>query len=108
MNTGSNYYSKVFFVMVTPEYKGLPSVYSRKLPEGSIVKCVTKPYGYFGEMAVPLDYIESIQGKDWRTIRVGVAADDYEDGKNNRYWWLPNWSDRENNYVGSGMFWREQ
>jgi hypothetical protein len=106
MNTGRGYYSNTFFVMVTPETPDVPSVYTRELPEGSSVKCTVKPYGYFGEMAIPLSNLETFQGADWRTIRVGVAVDDFDGETGKRHWWLADWRDPNSNYIGSGMFWR--
>jgi predicted phosphodiesterase len=107
MNRGKNYYSEIFFAQISPENDAVKSVASSNMPEGTIFKCVQKPYGYFGEIAIPLSYIKSIQGNDWRTIRVGAAVDDFDKDSFQRYWWLANWRDAEQNYIGSGMYWRE-
>jgi predicted phosphodiesterase len=107
MNTGRRYYRDIFFVMITPEMENTKSVLSSKMPEGSLIKCKTTKDGYFAELAVPLNYVEEMQGKDWRSIRVGAAVDDLDDGQLLRHWWKPNWMDRDANYIGSGLFWRE-
>lgn len=107
MNTGRHYYEDVFFVMITPEINDVQSIVSQKMPEGSKVICKATDEGYFAEWSVPLSYIEKIQGKDWRSIRVVAAVDDVDEGNLIRHWWEPNWMDRNKNYIGSGMFWRE-
>jgi hypothetical protein len=106
MNTGRNYYAEVFFLMITPENEKVGSRLSSQVPEGTLYKCVQKPYGYFAEAAVPVGYVETRQGKNWRTLRVAAAADDFDPDGQTRYWWLPSWRENDN-YIGSGLFWRE-
>lgn len=106
MNRGRNYYNEILFLLATPEKPDAESVISDPLPDGSKYRCLVKPYGYFAEMAVPVSYIEEKQGKDWWTIRVGASVRDVDQGGQQSYWWLPNWREKDN-FIGSGMFWRE-
>ena len=61
--------------------------------------------GHDYEVAVPLRYIESRQGKDWREIRINVTVDDHDQRGDTltQLWWQPKWKTAQN-YPGSGTF----
>ena len=64
--------------------------------------------GFNAELAIPIESVKSMGGEDWKTLRVNVAYYD-RDGEELRsqIWWKPNWSSPKN-YIGSGMFFREE
>lgn len=107
MSIGRQWYGEEFYQLITPKTSTAKSVLYRKFPEGADMKCVETDYGYFAEAKVPISYIENIQGKNWKTIRLIVVVDDKDGEKINRYYWFPNWRSKKNNIVGSGMFFKQ-
>ncbi len=105
MSTGQQ--GREFHVRITPEDIDLKSVLSGELPEGSLLKSVIKQDGSFTELAVPVSYVKSGQGEEWETIRVNLAVSDVDQTENTLYWWQPDWA-REENVIGSGMFFRNE
>lgn len=72
------------------------------------IKTRTTPEGYTVELAFPLAYIKELQGDEWRHLRINVAAMDMDadSDQGKFYFWRPEWG-TSNNYVGSGLFFRE-
>jgi len=107
MSVGRHWYKDEFYQLVTPKTKEAESVIYRDFPEGADMVCVATKDGYFAEAKLPISYIEKRQGKNWKSIRIQVVVDDKDGSKINRFWWQPNWMNKQNNVVGSGMFFRK-
>ena len=107
MSTGTNWYTNELYQLISPSTDKIKSVTYRPMPEGSEIKCVVTPTGYFMEAKMPISYIEEKQGKNWKTLRLEVVVDDKDGNKVNRYWWQPHWMNISENVVGSGMFFRK-
>ena len=65
--------------------------------------------GFVSELAIPISLIDSLQGKDWKYLRVNVAAVDFDQDyvHETRLLWQPSWESKEN-FVGSGLFMRKE
>ncbi len=107
MSVGRHWYKDEFFQMLTPQTKEAKSVQYRDHIEGADMVCVQTAYGYFAEAKLPISYIEERQGKNWKSLRLQVVVDDKDGTEINRFFWQPNWRDKESNVVGSGMFFRK-
>ncbi len=61
--------------------------------------------GYAMEIAVPVSYLDRVQGKSWEAFRLNIAEDDfdYPGRPGAQIWWRPDWR-RPLNYAGSGTF----
>jgi len=79
---------------------------SERLPEGTRLVTRKSLEGFNVELSIPLEYIVSLGGEGWETIRINVAYLDLDDkSRRSSIWWQPNWSSTEN-YIGSGMFFK--
>ena len=74
-------------------------------PQGTKISSRMTSTGHETELAIPISYIESIQGKNWTHFRLNVTVDDKDNGKVSRLWWRPDWRSTET-YPGSGTFLR--
>jgi hypothetical protein len=62
--------------------------------------------GFNLELSIPLEYIESLGGDDWETLRINISYFDLDENtRRSSIWWKPNWSSIEN-YIGSGTFFK--
>jgi len=105
----SNSQNKYFHLLASPSLNKNQEPLIKQpenLPEGT--RLVTKKTleGFSLELSIPLEYIESLGGVDWETLRLNLTYFD-RDGKSPRswIWWKPNWTSPDN-YIGSGMFFR--
>lgn len=105
MSKGRHWYQHEVMQYVTPATDSTETITYRELPQGTF-KCVTTDYGYFVEAAFTLEHIRKHQGPDWKTVRFVMNMDDRDGPREARSWWYPNWM-RQDNIVGSGMFFRE-
>ena len=106
MSTGKNWYENEVMVLITPETKTAESVNFRSLPEGSQTKCVQTEDGYFTEVAIPITYVTSRQGENWKTVRFNIVIGNSNGSGVTRYHWMPDWRGKEN-IIGSGMFFKQ-
>lgn len=74
-----------------------------RLPEGSTAAAKQIEGGYAVEAAIPLAYVQSLQGNDWSSVRVNIAVNDFDSDGNAKLWWRPSWSSPAN-YAESGVF----
>lgn len=77
-----------------------------RLPEGSKAIAKKTKQGYICEFAIPLTYIKTIQGSEnWKSFRLNVyqSDSDKEAKHQSMIYWRPSWGS-EDNYVGSGIF----
>jgi hypothetical protein len=58
------------------------------------------------EMAIPLQYIHLMGGKDWKSIRLNVCYFDVDENSSRTgIWWYPEWSSNSN-YIGTGTLFK--
>jgi len=77
-----------------------------RLPEGTRLVTRKSVEGFNVELSIPLEYIISLGGESWETIRLNIAYLDRDDKSlRSSIWWQPNWSSPEN-CIGSGMFFK--
>jgi hypothetical protein len=82
-------------------------VQEERLPEGTRLSTRKSMEGFNVEISIPLEYIRDMAGEEWQTLRVNVAYFDRDDNaRRSSIWWKPNWYSPEN-YIGSGMFFRD-
>ncbi|QNR25757.1 metallophosphoesterase [Croceimicrobium hydrocarbonivorans] len=106
VSVGHDWYAQDFVQQLSPANDTTPSVaYRNNLPKGTKMICRQTDYGYEGELALPISYIQSFQGENWQYLRLNVGIDDKDGGEVVRYSWLPIWRNADN-YVGSGYFFR--
>ncbi len=93
--------------------KNAPATFfwSDRLPKGAQGTCVKTKDGYITEISVPISYIESLQSQPWRAVRINFIINDYDmiDGEKKLHrhlFWRPDWR-CENNFIGSGTFFRK-
>jgi predicted phosphodiesterase len=79
-----------------------------RLPEGTRAVTVTTESGYNAEIAIPLSYLNELQDGAWKTVRINADITDFDRDYRHKslLWWKPDWRD-ENNYAGSGMFYKK-
>jgi hypothetical protein len=107
--TDNRYRNDYFYLYLAPSLaKNQSPVIDQEelLPEGTKLVTSKSLEGFNLELSIPLEYIQSLGGKNWKSIRLNIAYFD-KDNKSIRsaIWWKPNWSSPEN-YIGSGMFFR--
>ncbi|MEN8157185.1 MAG: metallophosphoesterase [Bacteroidota bacterium] len=77
-----------------------------RLPNGTLFATAGTDEGFSLEVALPMEYIESVGGKDWETVRFNIGYSDIDgEGSRTIIRWRPNWSDAES-YIGSGTFFK--
>ncbi len=72
-------------------------------------KCIRDKEGYAFEIAIPVSYVDKLQGTDWQTVRINVIVQDKDSNSTttHRITWQPNWRE-SGNVAGSGMFFRKK
>ena len=110
---GDGEFDKILFVALCPGDDPAKTycVSPAKLPEGVKFACVKTAKGHATEIAIPVKYLDTKQGKPWEAFRLNVQVDDF-DGKPDdlsdaaQLCWRPDWR-RQLNYAGSGTFRRK-
>jgi hypothetical protein len=108
MSKGKHWYAYEMYFLISPEKDESPALVhpEDRLPKGFEYKAVTTDSGYTMEVKIPLAYIESKQGKDWKSLRFNIMTGDRDsDQKEVMTFWQNNWRGNEN-IVGSGTFFR--
>ncbi|MBN1943289.1 MAG: metallophosphoesterase [Phycisphaerae bacterium] len=105
---GAGEWTDALPIVVAPAGEGGEMVIwnPRQLPKGTKVVSVRTPMGHVAEIAVPISYIENLQGKDWKSFRLNVAVDDFDADGGSQLWWKSDWRTPEN-LPGSGTFERK-
>ena len=76
------------------------------LPAGTRYVTRKSPEGFNLEVSIPIEYIQSLGGENWETIRLNLVYFDRDKNSSRAsIWWMPDWASPEN-YIGSGMFFR--
>ncbi len=78
-----------------------------RLPKGSKVVCKKTDNGFSIEAKLPISYLETIQGEDWKFMRLNVVQLDFDDSgmHESGIFWRPNWRTEER-LIGEGTFQR--
>ncbi|MEM9986708.1 MAG: sugar-binding protein, partial [Bacteroidota bacterium] len=108
-NNGRSYGS-FLSIMANPSQEnaeGGQISYADRLPKGSMVVCLRTKTGFVIEAKVPISYLETAQGKDWKFLRLNVVQRDFDhEGRHESgIFWLPDWPSEER-LVGEGTFQR--
>lgn len=103
--------SGVLYTAMSPGPDGTPNISpfaSGNKPEGLLGTTVRTPNGYTTELAIPLSYLNAQQGNDWKTVRINVLVNDFDNDYSHKtvMWWKPDWKGSAN-YAGSGTFFRK-
>lgn len=75
------------------------------LPDGTKAVCKKLGEKIVGELAIPMSYVMSKNGKDWKNFRLNVGVVDFDKDfmHQSAAFWQPDWRGEET-YLGSGMF----
>ena len=76
------------------------------LPEGSKAVCVPAGQGMNLEIAVPVSYLDGLQGGKWTSFQLNVLFNDVDLTGASRVRWRPDWYG-DQSYHGSGTFRKE-
>jgi hypothetical protein len=89
--------------------KGDPTIFQKQyLPQNTIIATKKTVAGFDAEISVPLSYLNFKNGADWENFRINLAFVDYDENNSRTIiWWNPAWDSKEN-YVGSGIFFKQQ
>jgi hypothetical protein len=70
--------------------------------------CRRTPTGHVTEIAVPVSYLDGLQGGAWEAVRVNVCVDDFDHPLDTgaQIWWRPDWRSPLN-FSGSGTLTRQ-
>lgn len=107
-NRGLNEIDDFIFICVGPG-KDPGDVYleppRRRLPEGTRAVSIKTDKGYSTEVAIPVRYLDTAQGRQWKQFRLNVFQNDRDEpvGPHAQVNWRPDWRSDES-YAGSGTF----
>ncbi|MDX2245528.1 MAG: metallophosphoesterase [Bacteroidia bacterium] len=93
-------------IAVPQPQKQNPSIYLKdRLPGGIVVATQAVSGGYTAEVAIPVSYLNELQGGSWKHFRLNVVASDSDrEGKHQAsLFWQPDWRGKEP-LLGAGMF----
>jgi hypothetical protein len=106
---GENRFKDYFYLNFTPSIskRDKPDIYQEeRLPEGTRLVTRKTLQGFDMELAIPLSYVYSKGGEDWKSIRLNVCYYDVDENSSRTgIWWYPEWSSKDN-IIGSGMLFK--
>ncbi|MEL6192617.1 MAG: metallophosphoesterase [Bacteroidota bacterium] len=75
------------------------------LPKGTKAVCKKVGEKVVGELAIPMSYVTSKNGQNWKNFRLNVAVTDFDKDfmHQSALSWQPDWRG-EDSYLGSGMY----
>jgi hypothetical protein len=108
---GANRYKDYFCLHFIPSIarKSPPDIYQQdRLPEGTRLVTRKSLEGFDMELAIPLTYIHSMGGKNWKSIRLNVCYYDVDENTSRTgIWWHPEWTSKDN-FIGSGILFKTE
>jgi len=108
---GENQSEDFLFLSFAPASgkKGAVNIYQKeRLPQNITIATKETTAGFDAEISVPLSYMDFKNGADWENFRLNLAFADWDENSSmSIIWWKPAW-DSEDNYIGSGMFFKKQ
>ncbi len=110
-NNGEGWYRAYLPLLISPSESeaGKGSLYrADNLPEGTRFVCQLTEEGYAIEAAIPVSYVEQMQGEAWQHLRINVIQQDFDDDgmHESRVLWQPDWRSTDR-LVGAGTFRKE-
>ncbi|MCW5911128.1 MAG: metallophosphoesterase [Cyclobacteriaceae bacterium] len=101
--------NSLYFITGPEDETGKNSVWDMSESEKELLKwkCIRNGKGYAFEVAIPITYVQKLQGNNWQTLRLNVVVQDKDsNSETKRVFWYPNWREGDN-IPGSGMFFRK-
>jgi hypothetical protein len=99
--------NSLYFIAGPEDEQGKNSVWDLGESEKELKwKCIRTEKGYAFELAVPISYLQSLQGNAWQTVRLNIVVQDKDKTETKRTFWQPNWREADN-IPGSGMFFKK-
>ncbi len=71
------------------------------LPDGVKIAAKSTTKGYRAELAIPVSYLDEMQGQSWKRFRLNITIDDKDDSGTSQVWYRPDWRS-DDTYYGSG------
>jgi hypothetical protein len=109
-NRGQNNYTDNLFLdfSLPGSRKEKPVVAEKeKLPQQLRISARKTVQGADVEIAIPVVYLNAMNGKEWHDFRLNLVYFDRDQGEPvTAIWWRPDWSSKDN-YIGSGTFFRD-
>ena len=106
---GENRFKDYLYVNFTPSIsrRDTPDIYQQeRLPGGTLLVTRKTVQGFDMELAIPITYLQSVGGDNWKSIRLNICYFDVdEDDRRTGIWWKPEWNSK-NNFIGSGMLFK--
>ena len=107
---GENQSDDFLYIIFAPAAgkKADANIYQKqRLPQNTTIVTKKTVAGFDAEISVPLPYLDLKNGPDWKTFRINIAFADYDENSSRTIiWWNPAWDSQEN-YIGSGMFFKK-
>ncbi|HOE66835.1 MAG TPA: sugar-binding protein [Candidatus Hydrogenedentes bacterium] len=103
LGEGKNEFQDLLLMAPIPGQRDAQVYGFDKLPSGTRIACARTATGYAAEWAVPIAYLDAVQGKSWTAVRVNVAVNDLDGDTIRQCWWRPDWRGPMN-YMASGTF----
>lgn len=106
VSRGQGEFESILLIAITPGEDETEVFGADQLPQGLKARCRVADRGYVTEVAVPVEYLNRMQGRAWEAFRLNITMNDYDEAQGAQLWWQPDWR-REQNIAGSGTFIRE-
>ncbi len=91
------YQTTFAYARVSPSLSGV-------VRKDSNTACRLTGDGYSAEIAIPVEYLNRMQGRDWREFRLNVHVSDFTSASDKSdLWWQPAWRSIQST-AGSGTF----
>ncbi len=104
LTIGTQFKTHMIFILSPGETPDTPDVYlEERLPEGTRIACVQTQNGYNAEMAVPLTYLDEMQGTPWNSFRLNMIVNDPDTHGTSTLRWRPDWYGK-NDFKNAGTF----
>jgi hypothetical protein len=97
------------WVMYLRTFKEDKPVYGEEYLPVKIESAVKKTdQGMDIELAIPIEYLDKVQGRPWKNLRLGIGYYDFDSSGSEQttHFWYPAWNTKDD-IPGSGMFFKE-
>ncbi|MDX1906986.1 MAG: sugar-binding protein [Bacteroidia bacterium] len=107
-SNGEGYMKNYALILISPLESGTGAgnvFMPEALPPGTQTACRRTATGYVVEAAIPIAYLDKMQGKTWESFRfnIGMSDIDNQGAHTTVISWQPDWRSAAN-ILGSGMF----
>lgn len=99
------YQTTFAYARISPSLSSVVPPSRPPLPKDSKTACRLTQDGYSAEIAIPVEYLNRMQGSDWREFRLNVHVSDFTSASEPKsdLWWQPAWRSLQVT-AGSGTF----